>query len=172
MLIESIEFTDISYDEDPKSTPWYIYKDARIDSLGKKMELSGIWKVLNESEEAWKFTNNKCYWYKSYQDLSTDYYEGKCSIENGESALKQAGYDISTMSNNLMIGNYSVSCENIYVTTVEMNKCVKGKLKEKTPISDEIKIMWTLINHDDEGIEARAINIQTSEYMSLVKIKD
>ena len=83
MLIESIEFTEISYAEDSKSTPWYIYKDLR-----KKIELSGIWRVLNESEEDWKITNNKCYWYKSYQDLSIDYYEGKCSVENGEVALK------------------------------------------------------------------------------------
>ncbi len=119
MLIESIEFTEISYDEDSKSTPWYIYKDLRKDSLGKKMELSGIWRVLNESEDAWKITNNKCYWYKNYQDLFTDYYEEKCSVENGEVALKQ---DISTMSDNLMIESFSVSCENIYVTTVKMNK--------------------------------------------------
>lgn len=73
---------------------------------------------------------------------------------------------------NLMIESFSVSCENIYVSTVKMNKCVKGKLKEKMPINDEIKIMWTLINHDDEGIEVLAINIQTGEHMSLVKIKD
>ena len=52
-----------------------------------------------------------------------------------------------------------------------MNKW-KGKLKEKTPINDEIKIMCTLINHDDEGIEVRVINIWTGEYMSLIKIKD
>lgn len=39
MLIESIEFTEISYDEDSKSTSWYIYKDLR-----KKIELSGIWR--------------------------------------------------------------------------------------------------------------------------------
>lgn len=117
MLIESIEFTDISYDEDSKSTPWYIYKDLR-----KKIEISGIWRVLNESEDAWKITNSKCYWYKNYQDLSTDYYEGKCSVENGKVALKQVGYDISTMSDNLMIESFSVSCENIYVTTVKMNK--------------------------------------------------
>ncbi len=43
-------------------------------------------------------------------------------MENGEVALKQAGYDISTMSDNLMIESFSVSCENIYVTTVNMNK--------------------------------------------------
>ena len=67
---------------------WYIYKDLRKDLLGKKMVLFGIWRVLNESEEDWKITNNKCYWYKSYQDLSMDYYEGKCSVENGEVALK------------------------------------------------------------------------------------
>lgn len=67
---------------------WYIYKDLRKDLLGKKMVLFGIWRVLNESEEDWKITNNKCYWYKSYQDLSIDYYEGKCSVENGEAALK------------------------------------------------------------------------------------
>ena len=67
---------------------WYIYKDLRKDLLGKKMVLFGIWRVLNESEEDWKITNNKCYWYKSYQDLSIDYYEGKCSMENGEVALK------------------------------------------------------------------------------------
>ena len=112
------------------------------------MVFFGIWRVLNESEEDWKITNNKCYWYKSYQDLSIDYYEGKCSVENGEVALKQAGYDISTMSDNLMIESFSVSCENIYVTTVKMNKW-KGKLKEKMPINEEIKIMWVLINHDD-----------------------
>ena len=47
-----------------------------------------------------------------------------------------------------MIESFSVSCENIYVTTVKMNKW-KGKLKEKTPINEEIKIMWVLINHDD-----------------------
>ena len=70
-----------------------------------------------------------------------------------------------------MIESFSVSCENIYVTTVNMNKW-KGKLKEKTPINDEIKIMCTLINHDDEGIEVRVINIWTGEYMSLIKIKD
>lgn len=58
-----------------------------------------------------------------------------------------------------MIESFSVSCENIYVTTVKMNKW-KGKLKEKTPINDEIKIMRVLINHDDEGIEVRVINIQ------------
>ena len=52
------------------------------------MVLFGIWRVLNESEEDWKITNNKCYWYNSYQDLSIDYYEGKCSVENGEVALK------------------------------------------------------------------------------------
>ena len=67
---------------------WYIYKDLRKDLLGKKMVLFGIWRVLNESEEDWKITNNKCYWYKSYQDLSIDYYEGKCSVESGEVALK------------------------------------------------------------------------------------
>lgn len=67
---------------------WYIYKDLRKDLLGKKMVLFGIWRVLNESEEDWKITNNKCYWYKSYQDLSIDYYKGKCSVENGEVALK------------------------------------------------------------------------------------
>lgn len=67
---------------------WYIYKDLRKDLLGKKMVLFGIWRVLNESEEDWKITNNKCYWYKSYQDLSIDYYEGKCSVENGEVTLK------------------------------------------------------------------------------------
>ena len=67
---------------------WYIYKDLRKDLLGKKMVLFGIWRVLNESEEDWKITNNKCYWYKSYQDLSIDYYEVKCSVENGEVALK------------------------------------------------------------------------------------
>lgn len=78
--------------------------------------------ILNEPEEAWKITNDKCYWYKSYQDLSTDYYEGKCSVENVKVALKQVGYDISTMSDNLMIESFSVSCENIYVTTVKMNK--------------------------------------------------
>ena len=127
---------------------WYIYKYLIKDLLGKKMVLFGIWRVLNESEEDWKITNNKCYWYKSYQDLSIDYYEGKCSVENGEVALKQAGYDISTMSDNLMIESFSLSCENIYVTTVKMNKW-KGKLKEKTPINYEIKIMWFLINHDD-----------------------
>ena len=38
-----------------------------------------------------------------------------------------------------MIESFSVSCENIYVTTVKMNKW-KGKLKEKTPINYEIKI--------------------------------
>ena len=42
MLIESIEFTEISYAEDSKSTPWYIYKDLRKDLLGKKMVLFGI----------------------------------------------------------------------------------------------------------------------------------
>lgn len=83
MLIESIEFTEISYDEDYKSTSWYTYKDLR-----KKIEISGIWRVLNESEDAWKITNSKCYWYKNYQDLSTDYYEGKCSVENGKVDLK------------------------------------------------------------------------------------
>lgn len=67
---------------------WYIYKDLRKYLLGKKMVLFGIWRVLNESEDDWKITNNKCYWYKSYQDLSIDYYEGKCSVENGEVALK------------------------------------------------------------------------------------
>lgn len=69
---------------------------------------------------------------------------------------------------NLIIEFFSVSCENIYVTIVKMNKCVKGKLKEKTPINNEIKIMRTLINHDDDGIEVLAINIQ----MSLVKTKN
>lgn len=69
-------------------------------------------------------------------------------MENGKVALKRVGYDISTMSDNLMIESFSVSCENIYVTTVKMNKW-KGKLKEKMPINDEIKIMWVLINHDD-----------------------
>ena len=56
-------------------------------------------------------------------------------MENGKVALKRVGYDISTMSDNLMIESFSVSCENIYVTTVKMNKW-KGKLKEKMPIND------------------------------------
>lgn len=47
-----------------------------------------------------------------------------------------------------MIESFSVSCENIYVTTVKMNKW-KVKSKEKTPINYEIKIMWVLINYDD-----------------------
>ena len=42
MLIESIQFTEISYDEDAKITPWYIYKDLRKYLLGKKMVLFGI----------------------------------------------------------------------------------------------------------------------------------
>lgn len=177
-LLESMKFNNSLMDDDTgiisSMSNWNMYKDVRSGSLGKKKVLEGSWRKLSSSTDYWVFKNNKFSWYKDYNDLSDNYWEGTYSVLKGKDGLKSVGLDESKVESIVASSKGKTSSDDIYTVVMKPSKIISGGVdKSSTNISsDDWKYVFILVDHGSEGIEAQVLNVNTYETHYLVKVKD
>ncbi|MBR2744538.1 MAG: hypothetical protein IKE01_04510 [Clostridia bacterium] len=153
---------------------WNRYSSSRQGASGMRKDINGEWKVLSSSDSYWVFKNNEFWWYKSQKDLNDNYWYGKTRIMTGKEGIKAVG--LSEDNYNRMIANNSgkVSENNIYTIIFTPSKIISdGTDKSSTNITGEDwHMVWILVDHGSDGLEAQVLNVKNQETSYYVKYKD
>lgn len=179
LLFKNLNVTTLYDDELANSleqmSNWNRYKDVRTGvTLGKKKVLTGGWQVLSAGGEAyWVFKGNEYWWYKSYKDLNDNYWYGTVQVYRGKEGYKKVGLDPEKIDETLA-RNKNMKETDFYTTIFTPKKViVDGEDKSSTNIQGEDwHMIWILIDHGKEGIEAQQLNVKNSETAYFVKVKD
>lgn len=153
---------------------WNRYSNLRSAALGKKLTINGGWRKLNDSEEYWKFKDEKFWWYKSVNDLSDNYYYGTTHIATGLEGMKSVGLNEKNLKNVLSSANGKLSQNDIYAIICTPTKLIADGQDKSSSISKDAKLkaVWIVISHDEEGIEGQVLNLNTYGISYYVKIED
>ena len=153
---------------------WNQYSHLRQGTLGTKKDINGGWKTLSDSEAYWVFKNGEFWWYKSINDLNDNYWYGKTRILTGKSGLKEVGLDESRVDYIVANADGKVSSDNIYTIIFTPSKVISGGVdKSATNMTGEDwHMVWIIVDHGSEGLEAQVMNVKTAETAYLVKIND
>lgn len=153
---------------------WNKYSNLRQGTLGTKKNINGEWKTLSDSEAYWVFKNGNFWWYKSFNDLNDNYWYGNTRILTGKSGLKEIGLDESRVDYIVANAGGTVTSESIYTIIFTPSKIISdGVDKSSTNISGENwHMVWIIVDHGSDGLEAQMLNVKTYETTYLVKLKD
>ena len=171
---------DTKYDDDlanslDQMSNWNMYKSVRTNTtLGKKRVLDGGWRVLSSDGEAyWIFKGNEYWWYKSYKDLNDNYWYGTVQVYRGKEGYKKVGLDPNKIDE-AMAKDKKMKETDFYTTIFTPKKIMSnGEDKSSTNIAGEDwHMVWILVDHGSEGIEAQQLNVKTADTSFFVKVKD
>ena len=153
---------------------WNKYSSLRQGTLGKKKNINGGWKTLSSSETYWVFKNGEFWWYKSVNDLKDNYWYGKTQISTGKSGLKKVGLDENKVDAIIAQAGGKVTENDIYTIIFTPTKIISGGVdKSSTNIKGEVwQMVWIIVDHGSEGLEAQMMNVTTGETAYLVKLSD
>lgn len=153
---------------------WNQYSYLRQGTLGVKKDINGGWRTLSNSETYWVFKNGEFWWYKSINDLNDNYWYGKTRILTGKSGLKEVGLDEEKVDYIVANANGKVSANNIYTIIFTPLQIISGGIdKSSTNITgDTWHMVWIIVDHGTEGLEAQMLNVKTAEMSYLVKLSD
>ena len=168
-------FDDYPYTEhlENESIEWSTHKSLRRGELGYNLEINGLFRILDNTTEAWKFNSGEFYWYKDINDTDDNYWTGKYNVLIGKEGLTALGID-ETKIEDLIMGT-DVKNENIYALEITPSKIISGGVdKSSTNIPENTKwtYVWILVDHGSEGIEARVLNADTNKTSYFVKLAD
>ena len=177
-ILKTIEINSV-YDDEMAGilnsmSAWNMYSDVREGTLGTKKDINGSWRVLSDSESYWVFKNGEYWWYKSYNDLNDNYWYGKTKILTGKEGLKEVGLDEDKVDMIKANTSGSVTENNIYTIIFTPSKIISGGVdKSSTNISGEDwKMVWIIVDHGTEGLEAQVLNMGTYDTSYYVKVSD
>lgn len=169
-LFEKMEIDDKMSSALSSMSNWNRYSDLRSGTLAKKATINGGWRKLDDSEEYWEFKDGKFWWYESVNNLNDNYYYGTTKIATGLEGLKSVGLDEVSLKNILSRANGKISQNDVYAIICTPTKLIFDG--EEIPEGSKLNYVWIVINHDSEGIEGQAMNLQSYGTSYYVKIKD
>lgn len=150
---------------------WNKYSNLRKGDLGKKVEITGEYRILSEKEDYVVIKNGEYYKYSSVNNKEDNYEYGSVTISNGIDGLEKVGIDSEEIDQifNMNIGNISV--DNVYITTYTPEEKVVNGIDVVDTVDERTEV-WVLVDHGREGIQAINIDIENQEFSSYVKVKD
>lgn len=153
---------------------WNQYSDLRQGKLGEKKDINGGWKTLSDSQTYWVFKNGEFWWYQSKDDLNDNYWYGKTKILTGKSGLKKVGIDEDRVEYITANTGGKVTSDDIYTIIFTPTKIISdGVDKSSTNITGEDwHMVWVIVDHGSEGLEAQVLNVKTGVTTFLVKLSD
>lgn len=177
-LLKTIKITK-KYDDEMANTlnsmsNWNRYSSLRQGKLGTKKDINGGWNILSDSESYWVFKNGEFWWYKSKDDLTDNYWYGKTRILTGKQGLKEVGLSEDKVDYITANAGGKVSASDIYTIILTPSKIISGGVdKSSTNITGEDwHMVWIIVDHGSEGLEAQVLNVKTSDTSYYVKIND
>ncbi len=177
-ILKTMEITK-TYDDDTADyldsmSSWNQYSNLRQGSLGTKKTINGGWRILNSYETYWVFKDGEFWWYKSLYDLNDNYWYGTTKILTGEKGFKEVGLDENKIDQIITNSNGKINSNNIYTIILTPKKIISNNEdKSSTNISGEDwHMVWIIVDHGSEGLEAQVFNVKTAETSYYVKIND
>lgn len=135
-----------------ESKYWSKYKDERIGALGKERTLVGLWKQLGSDKKYYELTEDTICIYNDIENKSNS----KCGT------YKISDFDDEDNSPYINNIKDKIMDKGIFFIEVNFINETIGETKE-----EEVELLWILIDHEEEGIEAKVIEDENS---SKVKI--
>lgn len=154
---------------------WNRYSNLRSGTLGKLATIDGGWRMLDDSEQYWKFEDGQFWWYQSVNDLNDNYWYGTTKVIKGKDGLAQAGLDESKVDSIISQSNGKVTSNDINTIIFTPTKIISGgvdKSATNIPEGTTWTYVWILVDHGSEGIEAQVLNMQTYYTSYYVKLSD
>lgn len=153
---------------------WNRYSDLRKGDLGKNKDINGGWLTLSDAASYWEFKNGEFWWYKSKDVKNDNYWYGTTKILTGKEGLKEVGLDESKVDYITANAGEKVTSDNIYTIIMTPTKIISGGVdKSSTNIDgNDWHMVWIIVDHGNEGLEAQTINVKTAETTYLVKVSD
>ena len=144
-------------------------RDANKD--GQYLDIIGEWLLLsNASDECYVFNAWGEYWYyKSYEDRSDNYWYGKYDLLKGKDGIDAFGLNSSSVG-----ANSDVPEDNYYAVTLYPEQIISGgvdKSDTNIPEGMELKYVWVVIDHGDEGIEGQLLDLNGATYDTYEYVK-
>lgn len=172
---DKVIYNDNLYNSLNSLSNWNRYSELRKGNLGKIKSINGGWRILDDSEEYWKFKNGQFWWYKSCNDLNDNYWYGTTQILNGKSGLAVAGIDESKLDTIVSNSSEKITVNDVYTIVCTPTKIISGGVdKSDTNITKgkTLTYIWILVDHRAEGIEAQVLNKRSYDTSYYVKIAD
>ena len=152
---------------------WNRYESVRQGELGTKKTIEGGWRILEDNETYWSLKNNEFTLYESYKELNDNYVSGTYEQYIGKEGTTKVGISTDKIDEIVAKSSGTVKEEDIYTLILKPTKKIAGGQDSTQELtSEEWNIVWILVDHGAEGIEAQQLNVKTSSTAFYVKIKD
>ena len=180
-IVELLKTIDMDEQSSSTATPpedvsnWNLYSSIRGDAAARKKTIYGEYRILSDDSSYWVFKNGEFWWYKSEDNLNDNYWYGTINVKTGKSGMKSVGLSESRLDSILDAHDGKVTASDVYSITLVPKKIIsKGEDKSATniPKGTKWKFVWVLIDHNNEGIEAEVLNVDTADTSYFVKVKD
>lgn len=172
---DNVIYDDDLYNALDSLSNWNRYSNLRSGTLGKLTTIDGGWRMLDDSEQYWKFENGQFWWYQSVNNLNDNYWYGTTKVVTGKDGLALAGLDESKVDSIISQSNGKVTANDIHTIVFTPTKIISGgvdKSATNIPEGTTWTYVWILVDHGSEGIEAQVLNMQTYSTSYYVKLSD
>lgn len=173
--LDNVIYDDDLYDTLSSMNAWNRYSDLRGSDLGKLPNITGGFRILGDSEIYWEFKNDEFWFYKSVNDLNDNYWYGKIEFLTEKEELDSFGLNENKVNSIISYSKGSITEDDIYAMVLTPTKIISdGEDKSSTNIPENAKWkrVWIIIDHDEEGIEAQVLDMDTNDTGYFVKVKD
>lgn len=172
LLLTSIEIENINTKDNINN--WKDYSILRTDVVAKNMNLNGEYRILAEDNSYWVFNDEEFWYFKSEDKRNDNYWYGKYKYKTGKKGLSSLGIAESEISTFVSKTKKDIDLEDVYSLVLTPERIISsGEDKSsEIPENTEWKLVWILVNHKKEGIEAQVLNIDSNEYSYYFKVKD
>jgi len=179
--MSSLKDEDDSYDIDLSKivsiSAWEAYSDQRKGKLGKNKTIEGTWKgigLFTSDQMYFKMKNGK-FWQSETEDGLNDndakFYGTTKILKVSDVAKVQGMDDIEDLINNSEYKNIPENDRYLIICKIDGNNFDDDEV-DKDKLLNETKYIYLLIDHGDEGIEARTLNLNSFHERSFVKVAD
>lgn len=172
---QNVVENDELYDYLDSMSNWNLYSNLRAGELGSNKSIEGGWRILSDSETYWTFRDGQFWWYKSVNDLSDNYWYGTTQIYTGEEGLAIAGLDESSLDSITEMSGGSVLADDIYTVVLTPTYLLldgEDMSEENIPEGFTWNMIWIIVDHGTEGLEAQVLDMASYETSYYVKVVD
>lgn len=172
LLLTSINIDSISTRNNTNN--WEKYEYLRNDVITKNMTLKGEYRILAEDNSYWVFNDEEFWYFKSEDKRNDNYWYGRYKYSTGKKGLASLGMSSSEIKEFESKTKKNIDMDDVYSITLMPERIISSGQDKSSEIPEksEWRLIWILINHKKEGIEAQVLNYDNNDYSYYFKVKD